>query len=594
MFADYQIWLPFALLALLFLAFLREWAEPDVIAWAAVAVVLITGLLPMKSALKAFSNAAPITVACMFILSAALEKTGAIHWIGHGLGRFVGGSQTWVLVVFCTFTATLSAFMNNTAVVAMLVPVALSLAKSTGLSSSKLLIPLSYAAILGGTCTLIGTSTNLVVQGVLTSHKLQPIGMFEFSKLGIIYAAIGILYLITVGHKLLPDHGVDKTEEPDEKATLPVLNQYVVSPGSMLIGKTLVETLLIKIPRVDVLEVRRRGVPLQERLDELNIHAGDRVLITPEDNSLEANVSMTEAASIFGLQLLEKREHGFCEAVVDLNSDLPGQRIGDLRFRQEYAVRLLSLVRNGKKITEQLGDLELESGDQLRLAGPTEGLERLIEEMGLLTVKTEAPVPPRLTTKALITGAAFLGFVIASSVQDTIPTEGLALLSVILLLITRCLDNREAYHSVSWNIIFLIIAMLIIGDMLEHTGSAGRMADLLARYGHEFSPTLLIAAVYLLAMVLTELISNNAVAAMMTPIAINLAYKLGYDPRPLVIAVLFACSASFATPVGYQTNMYIYGIGGYRFRDFFKVGIPLNIILWIAASLLIPWMWPLK
>ncbi|CAN5812456.1 SLC13 family permease [soil metagenome] len=594
MFADYQIWLPFALLALLFLAFLREWAEPDVIGWAAVAVVLITGLLPMKSALKAFSNAAPITVACMFILSAALEKTGAIHWIGHGLGRFVGGSQTWVLVVLCTFTAALSAFMNNTAVVAMLVPVALSLAKSTRLSSSKLLIPLSYAAILGGTCTLIGTSTNLVVQGVLTSQKLKPIGMFEFTKLGIIYAAIGVLYLVTVGRKLLPDHGVDKTDEPEEKATLPALNQYVVSPGSTLIGKTLVETLLLKIPQADVLEVRRRGVPLQERLDELCIRAGDRVLITPDNNTAEAGLAVTEAAAIFGLQLLEKREHGFFEAVVDPNSDLPGQRIGDLRFRQEYAVRLLSLVRNGKKIMSQLGDLELESGDQLRLAGPTEGLERLIGEMGLLTVKPEVQTLPKLSIKAFITVAAFLGFVLASSFQDTIPTEGLALLSVITLLITGCLDNREAYNAVSWNIVFLIIAMLIIGDMLESTGSAGRMADLLARYGHELSPTLLIAAVYLLAMVLTELISNNAVAAMLTPIAISLAYKLGYEPRPLIIAVLFASSASFSTPVGYQTNMYIYGIGGYRFTDFFKVGIPLNIILWIAASFLIPWMWPLK
>lgn len=594
MFTDYQIWLPFVLLALLFLAFLREWAEADVIAWAAVAVVLLTGLLPVKSALKAFSNAAPITVACMFILSAALEKTGAIIWIGHGLGRFVGGSQTWVLAVFCTFTVALSAFMNNTAVVAMLVPVALSLARSTRLSSSKLLIPLSYAAILGGTCTLIGTSTNLVVQGILTSQKLKPIGMFEFSKLGIIYAAIGILYLITMGRKLLPDHGVDGVEDPPEKTTLPALTQYVVTLGSMLIGKTLVDTLLIKIPKVDVLEVRRRGVPLQERLDELDIRAGDRVLMTSEDSSSEANAAVTEAAATFGLQLLEKREHGFCEAVVDANSDLPGRRIGDLRFRQEYAVRLLSLVRNGKKITQHLGDLELESGDQLRLAGPTEGLERLIEEMKLLTVKTDTPALPKLSSKAFIMVAVFLGFVIASSVQNIIPTEGLALLSVIALLVTGCLDNREAYNAVSWNIIFLIIGMLIIGDMLEATGSADRMADLLAIYGHQLSPTLLIAGVYLLAMVLTELVSNNAVAAMMTPIVINLAYKLGYDPRPLVIAVLFASSASFATPVGYQTNMYIYGIGGYRFTDFFKVGIPLNIILWIAASFLIPWMWPLK
>jgi di/tricarboxylate transporter len=593
MLADYHIWLPFVLLGVMFLALLREWAEPDVVAWCAAGAVIVTGLLPMSLALKSFSNAAPITVACMFILSTALEKTGFIAWLGHGLSRFTGSSEVSVLLVFCTFAATLSAFMNNTAVVAMLMPVAMSLSRTARISPSKLLIPMSFAAILGGTCTLIGTSTNLVVQGVLVAQKQPPIGMFEFSLLGLIYAVIGIGYLVTVGRKLLPDYGPAGRESTAAGEKLPLLTQFVVSPESALIGKTLVSTLLKKLPAVDVLEVRRRGVPLDERLDQLGIRAGDRLLITADDNSAASLASVTEAADTFGLETLETREYGFQEAVVDTNSDVPGRCIGDLRFRQDFAVRVLSVVRNGERITEKLGNLELESGDQLRLAGPTEGLERVVEHLQLLTVKSGRPSPPSLPRQARVAAGIFLAFVVASSLQNQIPTEGLALLAVIAVLVTKCLDNREAYESVSWHIIFLIIAMLIVGEMIEHTGSATRLAGLLGSFAHDLHPSLLVAAVYFLSMVLTELISNNAVAAMMTPIVLSLAAALGCDPRPLVVAVVFAASASFSTPVGYQTNTFIYGVGGYRFTDFFKVGIPLNLILWVAASFLIPWLWPL-
>lgn len=592
--ADYQTWLPFLVLGLMFFALLREWAEPDVVAWCAVGAVLVTGLLPVKDALKSFSNAAPITVACMFVLSSALEKTGFIAWLGHGLGRCAGTSEVSVLLVFCGCAAVLSAFMNNTAVVAMLMPVAMSLARTSKLSPSKLLMPLSYAAILGGTCTLIGTSTNLVVQGILVSHQQPPMGMFEFSILGGIYAVIGIVYLVTVGRRLLPDYGSAEAEVARERAQLPLLTQYVVEAESPLVGKTLVSTILRTLPEVDVLEVRRRGVPLDDRLDVLVIEAGDRLLLTADDNSEAAQQAVNEAAQRYQLERLETREYGFLEAVVDVNSDVPGRRVGDLRFRQDFAVRVLSVIRNGRRLSRDLGNLELHSGDQLRLAGPTEGLERAVDELSLLTVKPEAPAPPALPRQAMIAGGIFGAFVVASALQTTVPTEGVALLAVIAVLVTRCLDNRQAYESVSWHIVLLIVAMLIVGEMLESTGSAKRLAGLLGGHAHEIHPSLLIAAVYLLTMVLTELISNNAVAAMLTPVVLSLANQLGCDPRPLVIAVIFAASASFATPVGYQTNTFIYGVGGYRFTDFFRVGIPLNLLLWVVASLLIPWLWPLR
>lgn len=597
MFLDLQFWLPLLIIGALFVVLVKEWLEPDVAAWSAVVIVLILGLLPMSEALAALSNPAPVTVACMFILGAALEKTGVVAWLGHTLGRHAGKTEFSAILVLGGFACAVSAFLNNTAVVAVLMPVALALARTTRVSASKLLLPLSYAAILGGTCTLIGTSTNLAVQGVLKTEKEPLLGFFEFAPLGIIYAVVGLLYLLTIGRKLLPDHG-SAMDEPAPTA-LPTLTQFVVGSDSPLIGKTLVSTLLKKVPDIDVLEVRRRGVPLTERLDELGIQSGDRILLTADKGRQLAPEALEAAAASHGMRSLESREIGVIETVVPAESGLVGMDIVHTNFRQKYAVRVNRIIRDGEVLRADLGSLDLAPGDQIELCGPTEGLERLLLETDLLRV-TATPATPRISGKGLIAAAIFAIFVLGSALHDVLPgifilpTEGMAILCAVVLLLTRSLQHKEFYQSVNWSIVLLISGMLVLGAMLEHTGTAARLAVMLADVASGAPGWLVVSLTYFVAMVLTELISNNAVAAMLTPVAIHLAHQMDLEPRPLIMAVLFAASASFSTPVGYQTNTFIYGVGGYRFSDFFRVGVPLNLLLWIVASILIPWFWPVK
>lgn len=587
---------PLLIVVGLFVVLVKEWLEPDVAAWAAVGVILVTGLMPVADVLSALANPAPVTVGCMFILGSALEKTGVVSCLAHNLGRVAGKTEGTVQVVLCGFACLASAVINNTAVVVVMMPVALAMARAARFSSSKILMPLSYAAILGGTCSLIGTSSNLSVQGVLRAKGETELGFFEFTPLGLIYAAVGVVYLMTVGRRLLPDHGIE--EQGSEDAPSPWLVQYVVTEDSMLVGHTLVTTLLAKLPNLDVLEVRRRGVPLHDRLDSLGIRVGDRILLAVGEGGDSDVATIEDAAAVMGLRMLEARESGVLELVVPSGSEMTDIRLGEVGFRQRYAVRVSRLIRDGKVKRVDLGNEILEPGDQLQVTGPVAGLDRLVLDSGFAPVKkkSEAPVMSR---SGWIVAGLFALFVVGSALHDVWPSvfhlgiEGMAMLAVVILLLSRAVPHKEIYADVNWSIVFLISGMLIVGIMLENTGTARLMAMGIAGVVGEVPGWMIVSLTYLGAMILTELISNNAVATMFTPVAINLAHELGVESRPLIMAVLFATSASFATPVGYQTNTLIYGVGGYRFSDFVRVGLPLNVILWIVASILIPLFWPL-
>ena len=587
--------LPLLIVVGLFVILVKEWLEPDVAAWTAVGVILLTGLMPVGDVLQALGNPAPVTVACMFILGSALERSGVVSWLAHSLGRFGGQKETTAQMVLCGFACLASAIINNTAVVVVMMPVALAMARSARFSSSKILMPLSYAVILGGTCSLIGTSSNLSVQGVLRAKGLPELGFFEFTPLGLIYAAIGVTYLMTVGRKLLPDHGVE--DDAEQSVEAPLLVQYVVTENSTLVGQTLVTTLLDKLPGVDVLEVRRRGVPLHDRLDALGIRVGDRLLLTSRVGGQLNFGTLDDAASGLGMNLLEARESGMMEVVVPSDTSIADRRLGEMGLRQKYAVRVSRLIRDGEVLSHELGSEPLRPGDQLQLTGPVAGLERVIAETELSPVNKRSEVPT-LSRAGWTVAGLFAAFVIGSALHDFypnvfhLPVEGVAVLAVLALFLSRAVPHKGIYADVNWSIVFLIAGMLVVGTMLEHTGTAKQLAVVMAETLKDLPPWMIISLTYLGAMILTELISNNAVATMFTPVAINLAVELGFEPRPLIMAVLFATSASFATPVGYQTNTLIYGVGGYRFSDFIRVGLPLNAVLWIVASILIPWFWP--
>ncbi len=592
--ATLQIWLIFAVVIAVAAAFFREWAPPDVIALCALAASFLF-VLDTDQVLAVFSNRAPITIACMFVLSAALERTGAIDIMGDFFQRIAGKTELRVMLTLMVIAAVLSAFVNNTPVVVVFLPIVTSVAKSLGLNASRLLIPLSFASILGGTCTLTGTSTNLIIADLYSQYQPdeKPFGMFELTKIGIVYAVVGLVYLSTVGRKLLPKRKtLEQSLEPPEKR--PFLTQFIIEEDSPLVDKTLPETLLSEIPETEVLEVRRRGRVLQAPLDKLKVKAGDRLLITLHGTSFE-DLKETEgirfAYSNLSLKQMETREMKLMEGIVGPQSELAGRSLREVKFRQKYGVHILAIHRMGRDLArkQDLGAVKLDFGDTVLLEGPIDAINQLQRSRNFVSLNE--PVSRTLRPKGLWAGVTLtMLFVLGAAIHPPgIPA--FALLVALGMVLTRCLPAKDAYQSVQWSIVFLIFGMLALGKAMEASGAAAFLAGGVTNVFGGASPVIVLSIIYLLSSVLTELISNNAVAALLTPIIVGIAAELGVDARPFIVALMLGCSASFATPIGYQTNTYVYGAGGYRFSDFPKIGIPLNLTLWLIATLLVPLMW---
>lgn len=602
----------YVILLVVIVAFFREWGPPDLVALGAMAVVLLLGILPLQDVvengvilerglLTVFSNGAPITIACMFVLSAGLERTGVIDAMGKFFSRIAGKSELRVLLVMMTMVAVLSAFVNNTPIVVVFLPIVLAHARAVKLRASRLLIPLSFASILGGTCTLTGSSTNLIIDGVAQEYGQAAFGMFELTKLGVVYAAVGFLYLILVGRKLLPNRSL-LSELIDSEKTREVLTQFQVEPGSPLVGKTLVETLLKSYPKAQVLEVRRRGRTLPTGLDELIIHEKDRLLLTVHGEAFQelkekGGVSF-EGQDSLNLTELETRDLKMIEGIIGPNSAMVGKTLKEIGFRRNHGINVLAIHRQGVNLKADFNTLRLAFGDTLFMEGPPDAFSRLQGQRDFVSISDTPEL--KVNRKMVWVGVGIaLAFVLGASFK-VLGIPALAILAAVGMIMTRCLTPQQAYDAVQWNIVFLIFGMLALGLAMDQSGAAQHLVNGIMSIFGDFSPFVILAVVYLLSSTLTELISNNAVAALLTPIVIGIASKvvyegeMGVDPRPFIVAMMFGCSASFATPIGYQTNTYVYGAGGYKFTDFPRVGIPLNLMLWGVASLLIPVLWPFR
>jgi di/tricarboxylate transporter len=589
----WQMAFVFALLAAMFALMVWEKLSLDLVALTAFSALLVAGILTPAEAFRVFSNDAVITVACMFILSAALERTGVIESIGRRLNRIAGKKDWSLLLVTLPAVALISAFINNTPVVVVFMPILISLAASRGIKPSKLLLPLSFASIMGGTCTLIGTSTNILVSS--TAHQLgqPPLGMFELTKLGLLMTVVGLVYLLTIGRKLLPGRETlaSLLQSTDSKQ---YLTEVVVVAGSPLIGKPLAQTPLANQPKVRVLEVIRGGEPMATPLNQITLERGDRLRLATaltsvvEINNL-AGVEIESKARL-GVEMTGRQKAVVAECVVGPHSNLLGHSIRQMNFRRRYGVLVLAVHRKGVNLRENFAEVKLQYGDTLLVEGPEATVNELRGNRDFLLL-LDVPHAPKRRRKQWM-ALTIVASVVVLAAFNLMPIGALALLGAVGVVLLGCLDAQEAYDAVEWKIIFLIFGMLALGMALEKTHGAEFISHGLIGGCGSWGAPVVLSVIILLASVLTNFLSNNAVAVLITPIAVQAALDLGVSPRPFIIGVVIGASACFATPIGYQTNTLVYGAGGYLFRDFIKVGLPLNILIWLLASLLIPLMWP--
>lgn len=578
--------------------FVWERIPTELTAMSAFALLLVMGLLTPDDAMAVFSNAGPIAVAAMFILSAALEKCGAIDMIAALLAKLPKMRLIFILPPLILVVGLISAFINNTPVVVVFLPVVLSLARRMELPASKLLIPLSYASIFGGTCTLIGTSTNIIVSSIAADSGYEPFSMFELAAVGLPLFFAGALYLTVFAGKLLPVRETISSILSEEERREYLLEAFI-KPDSPEVGKKVSETRLGGVKRLRIAEILRHGVRLRGELMNTELQAGDRLLLSLSPTAL-AKAQSTEGLDLRdilgeGLEQISMSEGVIVEAVVGPDSTLAGATIGSLNFRQRYRMVPLAVHRRGENLRANFDRVPLSHGDTLLLLGTSEALEQLGDSEDLMLLNRPPVITEARKKKIPLILAVIAGVVVAAS-TGVMPIAVAAIIGSVVLLLSRCLSTKEAYDSVQWPIVFLICAMLGVGASMESTGTSAWLAESLvasvsALVSPAWQPFVLLAGVYLLTTTLTEVLSNNAAAVLIATLAIGMAQTLGVDPRPFLVAITVAASASFATPIGYQTNTYVYGVGGYRFLDFARIGIPLNLLAFVISMLVIPLVW---
>ena len=575
------------ILAVMFLMFVRETYPMEVVAIGGAALMLILGILPIKQATSALSNAAPWTIAFMFMVMGGLVRTGAVELIIGTAEKHVGQRPKTTIAVLFLFIAIASAFMNNTPLVAVMIPVVIQLALKMGTAPSKLLMPLSHMTVLGGMITLIGTSTNLLVDGVARDSGMAHFSLFEIAPLGLAVTAAGGLFLALAGPRLLPVRQSMGALLGDRKR-MKFFTEVAIPEDSVLIGKRVLDVAEFKRTGVRVIDVLRGDLSLRRDMDPVLLQAGDRVMLRTEMAEL---LGMQNRQDMRMVDKLSSVVTQTVEVLITPGCRMIGRTLGELRLRRRFGVYVLAVHRRSQNIGRQLDDLVVQVGDTLLLEGTVEDIGRLATEMELVDVSQPSHKPFRRTKAPIAIGALVL--VVLLSSLDAAPILVMSFLAVVLILVTRCIDSDEALSFVDGRLMAMIFGMLVVGEGLDASGAVALIVGTVTPWMMGLSPFAMILCVYLLGLILTEFLSNNAVAVIYTPIAISLAQSLGVDPRPFVVAVMFSATLAFGTPIGYQTNMMVYGPGGYKFLDFTKVGIPMNLITWLLCSALIPLIWPL-
>ena len=587
----------FGLMVVVFMTMIVERLRSDVIAGCAMVFLMLGGILSPQELFQVFGNEAVVTVACMFVLSSALERTGVIARMGALIDPYVGRTDLSVSLFLLPLVAVLSAFINNTPVVLVFMPMVMAIAARQNIRPSKLLIPLSFASIFGGCCTLIGTSTNILVSSTAERMGERPFEMFDLTLVGSILAVVGMVYLWTFGRKILPERETLSTILQTTQ-NRQFFTEAIVVPGSSLIGQRLSDSPIASLPKARIIEVIRGDELIGVALNEIVFEAGDRVRMSTVLSSVMelkdlSGLEIQQQDGLDGLEWVGTQKAALVECVVSPRSSMMGKTIARVDLRRAFGVLVLAVHRHGVNLREKLQSTVLQYGDTLLLEGTETAIKRLRESRDLIVLGEQPHLLP-LKHKQWLAGLSIV-FLVVASVFTSMPIGALALSAAIFVVLSGCLDMDEAYKAIDWRVIFLICGMLGIGLALEKTSGVGWLAEnMIALFGYYQCPGfVIISGIILLTSVLTTFLSNNAVAVIMTPIAIEVAQFFEMNPAPFMVAVAMGASACFASPVGYQTNALVYGAGGYVFRDFIRVGLPLNLLIWLTASIAIPSIWGL-
>lgn len=573
--------------------FVTEKFSTDVVAVLVMVVLLVSGILTPAEGFNGFANPATVTVGAMFVISAGLFRAGAVNFLGRGLRRLARRSSTLMVLVMMLGVGSLSSFLNNTATVAIMIPVIMVVAQRVNTSPSKLLMPLAFASLLGGMCTVLGTSTNILASSMAETAGLEPLSMFEFSRLGIIFFAVGVIYMMTIGRKMIPEHRTsgDLTRS---FGLGDYLTELQLSDKSQLVGESLESAPLLEEFDIEVLQIIR-GKDLLRPTPKTVLREHDLLRVKGDVSTINELKERAEAS--LGMQIkwqdsdLESKDTKLVEAVVGPSSPLAGRSLVESNPRKNYGVSVLAIRHHGALKHGELQNIKLMSGDTLLIEVPNSRIPYLIQQRVFL-VASKAGIPQFDLPKAA-KGVAIVVSVITSAALGWLSIASAAAAGALLIVLSKCISMEEAYAAIEWNVLFLLAGMLALSIAMEKTGTSTMLAGGIVDVFGAMGPRALVAAFFGATMLLTSVMSNQATVALLIPVAITTAYSIDANPRTFIFAVMFAASSSFMTPVGYQTNTMIYGPGQYTFNDFLRVGTPLSLIFWVLGTLLIPWFWPL-
>ncbi len=582
-----------AIIAFTVTAFVREWLSMDVVALTCLALLLLFGLVTPEEAISGFGNPAVITVMMMFILSGGLVQSGLVTKIGYKIAERTGESHWKASLLLLTLVGAISAFINNTAAVSVFMPVSIHLARHYRFSPSKILLPLSYTAIFGGTCTLLGTSTNLLVSSLSEKHGAGAFSVFEFAALGTVLFAVGMVYIVVGPMRYLPSRSI-LTSLTRKYHLGGFLTELRVPEGSKLINRTVFEENLRARYQFNVLEILRGDQKISADLRNTPIQADDVLLVRAAMEDILACKEQLGLLLLTDVKLsdadLSDQHTILAEVQLSPTSQLVGSTLKEIDFRRRFGCFVLALSRTGEFIHDKLAWIPLAQWDTLLIFGPRSRVEALYE-IGDFVPLGERDLKLHLSPRWWI-GALIIPLVAILAALGVMTILKAALLGAVALLLIRGITIQQAYRAIDWTVIFLLAAILPLGIAMEKTGLASLIGEGLGSVGGHFGALTMLSVLYVATSLLTSFISNNATAVLMVPIALTAAAQLQVDVKPFLMAVAYAASASFMTPMGYQTNAMVFGPGNYRFKDYLKFGAPLNLIFWGLATLLIPVFWP--